>query len=410
MFVFRFGLLCVAGQLAASLAQAQSSPARSAADLAQLTQAPAPTAPLSTYVRVVQGDSVNLFYTPDYRMAQPACAVLRRQTRLDGSGSFNGHFRDARWPSDSVQMTGRYVHGEKDGLFTLYHANGQAQMQGQYRANRRVGEWKVWYPSGRLAEVLSYEPNNPAPTVHQAWDVAGQQQVINGAGIWHRDLGEGNEFSGPVAGGRPLGVWKLSPNKNGRMANWMITETYGPDGTVKAGMERTAAGQTDRYHGASRVQFWAMAAFEAAERFQLQPPCQPRVVAVNTLFKPAFYRGGASAYWELLWSRLRPLIEDTRRNGVSPLTEYRGVLSFRVRLDAHGNWQNEPSQPEGTNLEAARQLLNLMRNLPRWEPAHLDGVPVESTATVEYTAGLDRYSLMIRPGQGAGQAPPPVRP
>lgn len=377
-------------------AQPATAPSRSAQDLAQFAQ-PA-TAPLSTYVRVVSGDSVQLFYAANYRMAQPACARFRRQTRLDAAGSFNGYFRDARWPSDSVLLTGRYAHGEKDGIFTLYHPNGQVQVQGQYRANHRVGDWKLWHPSGQPVEVLSYDQQEQL-TVRSAWDNTGQQIVTEGVGLWRRDLGEGNEFSGPVIAGRPTGTWQLIPAKMGPMAKWKITETYGPDGTVKTGVEHTGAGLTDRYHGASRVQLFQDRAFEAAERFQMQPPCQVSANARST-FKTAFYKTGTPAYYELLWQRIRPA-DPSNTMPRNALGNYQGVLRFRAFLGADGNWRPEPNQTEGTSLEAARQLLALMRNLPRWQPAHEDGVPVTSSVLIEYSYILDQVDILIQPGPKA---------
>ncbi|WP_426058562.1 toxin-antitoxin system YwqK family antitoxin [Hymenobacter sp. B1770] len=372
------------------------------------SQAPAQTtatASLDTYVRVVAGDSLNFFYETDYGMAQPACACIRRQTRLDGTGSFHGAFRDARWPTDSVQLTGRYQHGQKEGLFTHYHRNGKMEAQGQYLGNRRSGEWKFWYASGQPAEVLSYG-TNAQPEVRAAWTADGQPVVVNGNGQWKRQLNGGaTQFSGPVIDGRPTGTWQLvSPKFTSKV---LLTETYGPSGAVVAGVEHiVASGRTEKYKGVSRVVASQEQTFEAAETFRLRQPCQfvaaaASVPAVTSSFKQAFYRGGASAYSELMWLRIRPIIENPDRNGVSPLTTYRGTLRFKVRLDAKGNWQNEPSQPEGTNLEAARQMLGIMRNLPRWQPAHQDGQPVESTATVEFTVGLDRYSLIIQPGYNA---------
>ncbi|WP_460503555.1 toxin-antitoxin system YwqK family antitoxin [Hymenobacter agri] len=390
--------------LAAGTASAQTA-AKSAQDLAGLTQAP--SAPLSTYVQVVSGDSFNLFYTNSYEMAQPACAAIRRQTRLDATGSFHGAFRDTRWPdTNSVELTGRYVHGQKEGLFTLFHANGKPQGQGQYHANRRIGEWQFWRASGQLAEIISYDRADEQPVIRQYWDAAGQQMVIDGAGTWQRELGSGNQFSGPVVAGRPLGIWKLVPAKNGAMANYAITETYGPDGTVKAGFERTATGTSDRYHGASRVQFFQVGAFESAERFQMRPPCAPPTPVISSTFAPAFYKTGTSAYFQLLWRRIQA-IESSANTPHNTLSNYQGVLRFEAYLDANGSWSAEPFQTEGTSIEAARQLLALMRTLPRWEPAHESQQAVGCRVQIEYGLILDQMHLRIQPGRRAAPAPIP---
>ena len=389
MRLFRSGLLALFGLLGSGVVRAQDPRAPSAT--------PAPTAPLSTYVQVVQGDSIRLFYSPDYQMVQPACARLRRQTRLDANGSFTGTFRDATWPSDSVLLTGRYVHGTKEGQFTWYHANGKWSAQGQYRANKRVGEWKFWRATGQLELVLDFDGGTLAlPAVRQYWAVEGQQLVVDGTGIWHREIGVGNDFSGPVVGGRPVGIWQLSPAKPGLLAKWSITETYGPDGEVKAGVEKTTAGFSDRYHGATRVPMQFGQPFEEAERFRLRPPCEAPVRMAKSTFGPAFYRLGLPAYYELLWRRIHPvdLSGTVPRNA---LGNYQGVLRFVAQLNANGSWEREPSQVEGTSLEAARQLLALMRALPKWEPAHKLGEAVNSLAMVEYSMQDERMQLHIQP-------------
>jgi hypothetical protein len=243
------------------------------------------------------------------------------------------------------------------------------------------------------------------------WSPTGEQLVLNGTGRWSSIDGN-TQVSGSVAQGHPVGTWHRT-SANGQKV--LITETFAADGTFKSG--RLASGVVgsnfpDTYRDESRLSLAEQPAFTTAEKFQVLPPCRSATAstsgarAANSSFVPAVYKQGASAYWELVWIRLRPLLSEDNE-----LARYNGVLQFKLNLDERGNWQPELYKAEGTNLEAARQLLRLMRLLPRWEPAHENGQPVASSVQIEYRALPPSYSLRFQPlrgtvGTGFNAAPP----
>ena len=353
-------------------------------------------APLDSYVTVIRADSVAFHYNPEYGMQQPACAAIRRFVRLDKDGAFHGAFRDVR-AGDSLVATGSYVHGQKEGIFTLFHRSGKPAARGLYQHNQRTGEWEYWYPSGQRQQTLRFGADGKA-TVVSYWDAAGAQRAQAGNGEWHR-IGGSTTIGGPVVNGHAAGQWQRTATDTGKL---LATETFDTDGRLKQGrlLGPLLPGATATYRDDTRMGVAEDLWLVNAERYQLQPPCSQQQAAANRAkaagsFAPATYKDGFSGYWELLWIRIRPVLrQDT------PLGRYHGVLRFTLNLDATGGWQTELFKTEGTDLEAARQLLQMMRNLPKWEPARLNGVAVPSSVRLEYRALAPSYSLGIMPQQG----------
>jgi hypothetical protein len=364
-------------------------------------------ASLASYVSVIQGDSVAFHYGLSYEMQQPACATVRRLVRLDQDGSFHGVFRDVR-VGDTLVATGTYQHGRKEGLFTTYHLNGQVAARGHYQQNQRTGDWEYWYPSGQRRQILHFEANGQ-PTVRAYWTATGVQQVQDGNGVWHQTDSFAT-IGGPVVEGHATGEWHRTAVGSGKL---MTTETFDAKGHFRQGrlVGMAMPGSEAVYRDESRMPIAEELALVNAEKYVLHPPCNsnlsPTKATNSSNFVPATYKQGLPAYWEMIWIRLRPMLG----NG-SALGNYHGVLRFTVNLDATGNWQIELYKTEGVDLEAARQLLKILRVLPRWEPAQLAGAPVASSVEVEYQAIEPQYRLRFYPKRGtvdSGFSTPPTR-
>lgn len=107
----------------------------------------------------------------------------------------------------------------KDGPFTYYYPNGKKKSQGQYDANRRVGEWVWWYPDGSVMQevLVEHTPSLPPKEVHiikNFWDEDDNQLVTNGEGKWINfefDHNHGAIYykssEGRVKDGRKIGRW-----------------------------------------------------------------------------------------------------------------------------------------------------------------------------------------------------------
>lgn len=360
-------------------------------------------APLDSYVTVVRGDSVAFYYGLDYKMVQPACATIRRLVRLDKDGSFHGPFRDVR-RGDTLVASGRYQHGQKEGLFTLYHLNGKQAARGFFQQNQRTGDWDYWYPSGQKRQTLRFNQSDQA-TVVAYWDTAGIQRVQDGTGEWFRpDIS--TAVSGPVVKGHPTGEWRRTDTASGKL---LATETFDDAGRFRQGRWRGSLipGAAPVYQDQTRMSIAEPVVLANAESYALSPPCSPAIAprlreggsAANGNYVAAAYKNGSNAYGEMLWLRIRSMLNQPQSQNAS-LANYHGGLRFAVNLDATGGWQTEIYKAEGVNLEAARQILQIMRNLPRWNPALENGQTTASSVIIEYSAIAPTYRISVLPQRG----------
>ncbi|HEX8426948.1 hypothetical protein [Hymenobacter sp.] len=164
-------------------------------------------AKLDDCYRVVGKDSVVFFYSADYVLTPPGCALIRRHIRLDSAGHFWGYVRDYNLQNNQLLLQGAYREGLMEGPFEVYHATGELAARGWYRGGRQVGDWAYWYSSGSKRQVLSFR-NGLDPLVQQFWDADGQQLVKDGNGTWYRNE-SGMRLRGTVVGGVPDGRWQL---------------------------------------------------------------------------------------------------------------------------------------------------------------------------------------------------------
>ena len=73
--------------------------------------------------------------------------------------------------------------GEREGYYYLFHENGSLAVHGEYRWDRRVGDWVEYYPNGKRKKVITY-PKDPfdesiAPFVKAEWNEKGKEVYRN---------------------------------------------------------------------------------------------------------------------------------------------------------------------------------------------------------------------------------------
>lgn len=84
---------------------------------------------------------------------------------------------------------GKDKNGEKDGLETLWHHNGQKQSEGEYENGKQEGIWTTWYLNGQKGEEGLYK--------------GGEQE-----GIWTEWYKNGQKwYEGHYRGGGQEGIW-----------------------------------------------------------------------------------------------------------------------------------------------------------------------------------------------------------
>lgn len=77
-------------------------------------------------------------------------------------------------------------YGEREGFYTMFHENGSIAVQGEYKWNRKVGEWIENYPTGKRKKLISF-PTDPfdrdqKPFVKKEWDLKGREIYWNNKG------------------------------------------------------------------------------------------------------------------------------------------------------------------------------------------------------------------------------------
>ncbi|UOQ79030.1 hypothetical protein MUN84_11200 [Hymenobacter sp. 5516J-16] len=87
--------------------------------------------------RVLGPDSVALFYTAEYELCPPGCASIRRHARLDSTGLFFGYVRDYWMHTAQPALVGAYKNGQKEGVFEVFHPNGEVATRAYYRGAGR---------------------------------------------------------------------------------------------------------------------------------------------------------------------------------------------------------------------------------------------------------------------------------
>ena len=110
----------------------------------------------------------------------------------------NGKFTFA-YPNKTVESTGRYLHGKKQGLWLTYHLDGSMADSTVYEAGFPVGTTLAWYANGYPSDSAVY--NADGSGVHVGWFDNGN---VSYAGMLS-------------AGFKPHGIWKYY-HKNGHVS------------------------------------------------------------------------------------------------------------------------------------------------------------------------------------------------
>ncbi len=77
-----------------------------------------------------------------------------RQT--PGSWVRHGTFEEYYPGGKQLLETGRYVVGNRDGVWSYWHANGQKAKEGAYKSGKLNGDWRIFREDGTLQRTGSY--------------------------------------------------------------------------------------------------------------------------------------------------------------------------------------------------------------------------------------------------------------
>lgn len=71
---------------------------------------------------------------------------------------FTGHYKGTVM---GKKIEYEVLNGKRDGIFVLYHENGILETQGYLKENKNHGEWKYFYPDGKLESTGIFKDDQP---------------------------------------------------------------------------------------------------------------------------------------------------------------------------------------------------------------------------------------------------------
>ncbi len=208
-----------------------------------------PEARISDCCQVIAGDSAALYYDHSYLLTPVACADVRRLTRINQQGDFEGETRDYTIATNQLLYRQHYLHGKREGTYEAFYPNGQRAVLGNFAAGEPLGDWQFWNADGRPQRVLNWATATPGvptrPRLLACWDSTGRQVVSQGAGQWvERQPGLYRLITGPVVDGLAQGSWECRALTDNQL---LARETF-EQGTFKEGESLTGR-FARRYNG-----------------------------------------------------------------------------------------------------------------------------------------------------------------
>ncbi|RAK64507.1 hypothetical protein DLM85_17575 [Hymenobacter edaphi] len=338
--------------------------------------------------RTFAGDSVELYYSNYYQLTPPACATIRRNTRLDATGTFRGLVCDYRLSDGRLLNRQFYRNGKRNGLYELHHPNGTVLTRGQFQDGLPTGVWQFWYANGRPRQTLMWGEDLSKPfRILAYWDSTGTQLCKNGNGTW-RGVHSNRyiRFGGPVADGLAQGTWTSEVIGTGAP----FSEERYEWGRFIEGFD--LANKRRRYPGPAGLQPTVDLPTSAAEAFELNQPCEEllaeagrrnlRAVAPQAV-------GGLANYNSRLLLLLRKHAEEANW-----VTGMNGRITLLVNVGKSGQLTLDESSRD---VQYARPIMDMLNRMPQWQPATVDGQPVPGQLEVEMEVGSTTVSSRVRP-------------
>lgn len=117
--------------------------------------------------------------------------------RISGFNSKIGAFEDSvidyNVQNDLIEMTGYYVNGKKNGNFKFYYPNGKLKRDISYKDNERIETWTEFYQNGTIKVELKYE--HGSEQIIELNDSLGNSLITEGKFKYHMNiLNNSNSF------------------------------------------------------------------------------------------------------------------------------------------------------------------------------------------------------------------------
>lgn len=164
------------------------------------------------FYEIVENDSLRLFYNEKNKFVEKECSKYTRYVRVDANGNLNGYFKDIQNEGEVTLRTGRYIYGEKNGLFEEYHHNGKLKSKGLYRMNKPYGRWEFSNEKEELERVVKFTQFDILLIVQK--NKLGEEIVSDGKGVFKGEVTLSiNDSpmiaSGEIVEGKRHGEWTV---------------------------------------------------------------------------------------------------------------------------------------------------------------------------------------------------------
>lgn len=359
---------------------------------------------LADCVKLLRSDSVHMFFDARYALVPPACATIRRESRMDAAtGSFQGEVRDYLVADNSLLTKVHYANGVRDGDYEQHYANHRLAATGRFAQGQPTGTWKYWYASGQPWQTLELSVTGPMRIVTY-WDSTGRQRVTEGAGAWEENTSGivPTRVSGRVVAGLMDGTWE----RRSRSDKLVLTAEDYRAGRLLEGRQYIATvGKPRKYQDRSLLGPQAVDASAIIEPFHLGKSCEEqaalaaseaasrKLAASTTIINPRPPRD-PSNYQQQLLQRLHSFNNLTQW---MPQTDGQSTL-ITADIDAKGQISHVVSE-SGTLASAFTTILS---DLGSWHPATVNGRPVPGKLRIT----LRMFSTELQSSLGAHVAYP----
>jgi antitoxin component YwqK of YwqJK toxin-antitoxin module len=189
--------------------------------------------------------TVKVLYDSDWIETTSPAAPYYRVGFKDSLGRWNGPVKDY-YRNGNLQMKGSYKQDKRDGVFLYYSMNQKYMSVGRYVDDRSFGKWETFHANGKIQSEIFY---NNSIFLKSLWDSLGNQLVIDGNGRAIQRYPNGViATEGEYRYGLKEGYW-YGRHPNGEM---YYEENYNR-GRLVGGQSRTLSGETFIYDATSLV-------------------------------------------------------------------------------------------------------------------------------------------------------------
>lgn len=189
------------------------------------------------------GELVKALYDSQWVEVTTSPAIFYRVGFRDSLGQWNGEVRDY-FGNGEIQMKGSYKSNKRDGVFRYYSDKKLPVAAGRYVDDKSFGKWETFHENGTRATEIFY---NNFYFVKNLWDSLGNHLVVDGNGREIRHYTNGViACEGEYRHGLKEGYW-YGRHPNGDM----YFEEHFNRGRLVSGRSRSLEGQTFVYDESS---------------------------------------------------------------------------------------------------------------------------------------------------------------